>query len=61
MDKKLYIQPETEIMKSVVIQMLANSPSVTGKGAATIGWGGDDGDPEAGADVKGDSWTDIWE
>ena len=59
MDKKLYIQPQTEITKAVLIQMLASS--VTGEGGATIGWGGDDEDPEAGADVKGESWTNIWD
>lgn len=59
MDKKLYIQPQTEITKAVLIQMLASS--VTGEGDATIGWGGDDDDPEAGADVKGESWTNIWD
>ena len=60
MDKKIYIQPQTEITKAVYTQMLATS-GVTGTGAAEIGWGGDDPDPEAGGDVKGESWTDIWE
>lgn len=60
MDKKLYIQPQTEIQLVAFTNMLLDG-SVTGEGGATIGWGGDDEDPEAGADVKSESWTNIWE
>ncbi len=60
MDKKIYIQPQTEITKAVYTHMLAAS-GVTGEGGATVGWGGEDTDPEAGADVKGEAWTDIWD
>ena len=64
MDKKLYIQPQTEIIKAVFSQMFASSPGVTGNigdDSGSIGYGGVDDNPEAGSDVKGESWSDIWE
>lgn len=57
MDKKLYIQPQTEIIEAVLTQMLADSVTAPDQG---IGYGGvatGEEDP----DVKGESWTDIWE
>lgn len=60
MDKKIYIQPQTEITKAVYTHMLAAS-GVTGTGGATIGWGGTDEGGEKDPDVKGEAWTDIWE
>lgn len=59
MDKKIYIQPQTEITKAVYTHMLATS-GVTGTGGAEIGWGGED-DGTHDPDVKGEAWTDIWE
>ena len=59
--KKIYMQPQTDVCEMQPIQMIANSPSVTGTGAAEIGWGGNDSNPGAGADVKGNEWGDIWD
>lgn len=62
MDKKLYIQPQTEILKAVFSQILAASSGVTGDtgGDHDPGYGGiDDGTHDP--DIKGESWTDIWE
>ena len=58
--KKLYIQPLTDVCELLPTQMLAGS--VTGTGAAAIGWGGEDTNPNAGADVKQnyDVWDDDW-
>lgn len=58
MDKKLYIQPQTEIIKAVFTQIFASS--LTGEGGGVeVGWGGeDDGTHEP--QVKGEAWTDIW-
>ena len=60
MDKKLYIQPQTEIQLVEFTNMLLDG-SVTGSGDATIGWGGYDEGGEQDPDVKGESWTDIWD
>jgi len=57
MDKKIYIQPQTEITKAVLTEMLAGSVTAPDQG---IGYGGvDDGTNDP--DVKGEAWTDIWD
>ena len=57
MDKKIYIQPQTEITKAVLTEMLAGSVTAPDQG---IGYGGvDDGSHDP--DVKGEAWTDIWD
>ena len=57
MDKKIYIQPQTEITKAVLTEMLAGSVTAPDQG---IGYGGvDDGTHDP--DVKGEAWTDIWD
>jgi len=58
--KKIYMQPQTDVCEMQPVQMLAAS-GVTGTGAATIDWGGQDKDPSAGGDVKGNEWGDIWD
>lgn len=63
MDKKVYIQPNTEICITLPMSTMLMNGSVTGTSEDAeieIGWGGgydDSKDP----DVKGESWTDIWE
>jgi hypothetical protein len=59
MKKLQYIQPTVEVNEISLVQMLADS--VTGSGEATIGWGGSDDNGEIDPNVKGESWTDIWE
>ena len=59
MDKKLYIQPQTEIQLVDFTNMLLDG-SVTAPGQG-IGYGGVDEEGEKDPDVKGESWTDIWE
>lgn len=58
--KKIYMQPQTDVCETLPVQMLAAS-GVTGTGAAEIGWGGNDTNPSAGGDVKGNEWGDIWD
>lgn len=59
MDKKIYIQPQTEVTKAILTQILSAS-GVTGTGDATIDWGGED-DGTHDPDIKGESWSDIWD
>lgn len=54
------MQPQTDVCETLPVQMLAAS-GVTGTGAAEIGWGGNDTNPSAGGDVKGNEWGDIWD
>ena len=62
MDKKIYIQPQTEITKAVLTQMLAGSViGNVGDDTGTIGYGGSDDDGTMDPGVKGEAWTDIWE
>ena len=57
--KKIYIQPQTDVCEMLPAQIIAAS-GVTGTGAAEIGWGGNDENPEAGGDVKGNSFEFEW-
>ena len=59
MDKKIYIQPQTEVTPVLVRSAMLIEGSVSGDGTGSdIGWGGvEDGE----GDVKDESWTDIWE
>lgn len=59
MDKKIYIQPQTEISKIVLVQMFASSPGVTAPDQGIDYGGVDDGTHDP--DVKGEAWTDIWD
>lgn len=59
MDKKIYIQPQTEVTKAVLIQMLAGSITTDIDGGP--GYEGSDDDGSLDPGVKGESWTDIWE
>lgn len=59
MDKKIYIQPQTEISKVVLTEMMLTG-SVTAPGQG-IGYGGVDEGGEKDPDVKGEAWTDIWD
>ena len=61
MDKKVYIQPQIEITKAVLIQMLASSVTGSVDGGNGPGWGGSDDEGTLDPGVKGESWTDIWE
>ena len=57
MDKKLYIQPQTEIeLFELTNALLGVSAPEQG-----ISYGGVDEDGSGDPDVKGESWTDIWE
>jgi hypothetical protein len=57
MDKKIYIQPQTEIeLFELTNALLGVSAPEQG-----IGYGGVDEDGSGDPDVKGESWTDIWE
>lgn len=61
MDKKLYIQPQTEITKAVLTQMLAGSVTGSIDGGDGPGYGGVDDDGSQDPGVKGEAWTDIWD
>lgn len=56
MDKKVYIQPQTEIDVYELTNALLGVSADIG-----ISYGGEDEDPNAGGDVKGEAWTDIWD
>ena len=58
--KKIYIQPQTDVCEiQVSTQILAGSPGVTAPEQG-IGYGGEDTDPSAGADVKDNSFEFEW-
>ncbi len=61
MDKKLYIQPQTEITKAVLTQMLAGSVTGSIDGGDGPGYGGVDDEGTLDPGVKGEAWTDIWD
>ncbi len=61
MDKKLYIQPQTEIANVLFTQMLAESGLTGGGDGSGVGYGGVDVGGDKDPDVKGEAWTDIWE
>ena len=58
--KKLYIQPETIICETLPAQIIAVSGVVSGGSVTDITYGGTDDNPEAGGDVKGNSFEFEW-
>lgn len=58
--KKLYIQPKTDVCEMIPAQIIATSGVIGGGEASDIGWGGNDTDPEAGGDVKENSFEFEW-
>ena len=61
MDKKLYIQPQTEMSNAIFTQICVASTGVNGvvDGEDGPGYGGIANGQEP--EVKGESWTDIWD